>query len=342
MTQEITRDYLEFQSNRIEAVLASHKVPARVNSGTVSPRWIRFNLTPAIGARVASVRRLAEELALALGAPDVRIAREGQQLAVEVPREDGQPVRLLPLLRELRSLPPLTACLGLCDDGRPLLIRLPSPDVAHVLVAGTTGSGKTELMRAMTASLAAGNRQASLQLALIDPKGRGLRPLTALPHLLAPPATSPAEAIQLLEWLASEMMRRDAEGISTPHIVIVVDEVIDLLMTGGKAVESLLTRIAQRGREAGLHLIAGTQKPAASTLGSMLKANFPVRLVGRVASAEDARVAAGVAGTGAEKLQGRGDFVVVAAGQLTRFQAAYIPAGDWPELKRLVASRGQK
>jgi DNA segregation ATPase FtsK/SpoIIIE, S-DNA-T family len=341
MAQEITRDFLEFQSNRIEAVLASHRVQARVNGGAVSPRWIRFHLTPAVGARVASVRRLAEELALALGAPDVRIAREGQQLAVEVPREDGQPVRLVPLLRELRALPPLTACLGLCDDGRPLLIRLPSPDVAHVLIAGTTGSGKTELMRAMTASLAAGNKQASLQLVLIDPKGRGLRPLANLPHLLAPPAGSPAEAIHLLERLADEMMRRDQECISTPHIVIVVDEVIDLLMTGGKAVETLLTRIAQRGREAGLHLIAGTQKPSASALGSMLKANFPVRLVGKVASADDARVAAGIAGTGAEKLQGRGDFVVVAAGQVTRFQAAYVPPGDWPELRR-VTDRGNK
>ena len=333
-SSQLTREHLEFQSNRIEAVLASHRVPARVNGGTVSPRWIRFHLTPAIGARVASVRRLAEELALALGAPDVRIAREGRQLAVEVPRPDEQPVRLLPLLRELGSLPALTACLGLCDDGRPLLIRLPSPDVAHVLIAGTTGSGKTELIRAMVASLAAGNRQATLQFALIDPKGRGLAPLASLPHLVAPLASTSSAAIQLLERLAEEMMRRDGDGISTPRIVVVVDEMIDLLMTGGKEVEALLTRIAQRGREAGLHLIAGTQKPSAAALGSMLKANFPVRLVGRVAGAEDARVAAGVAGTGAEKLQGRGDFVAVAAGQVTRFQAAFIPAADWPELQR--------
>ncbi len=338
----ITRDLLEFQSNRIEAVLASHRVPARVNGGSVSPRWIRFHLTPAVGARVASVRRLAEELALALGAPDVRIAREGEKLAVEVPRPDGQPVRLLPLLRKLADLPPLTACLGLCDDGRPLLIRLPSPDVAHVLIAGTTGSGKTELMRAMAASLALGNRQAALQLALIDPKGRGLAPLASLPHLIAPLTSTPEAAVQLLGRLADEMARRDEEGLSTPHIAIVIDELTDLLMTGGKEAESLLTRIAQRGREAGLHLIAGTQKPSASVLGGMLKANFPVRLVGRVASADDARVAAGVAGTGAEKLQGRGDFVAIAAGQVTRFQAAFIPAADWPELRgALQAGRGQ-
>jgi S-DNA-T family DNA segregation ATPase FtsK/SpoIIIE len=342
LANQLNREYLEFQSNRIEAVLASHRVPARVNGGSVTPRWIRFHLTPAIGARVASVRRLAEELALALGAPDVRIAREGVRLAVEVPRADGRPVRLLPMLRELGHLPPLTACLGLCDDGRPLLIRLPSPDVAHVLIAGTTGSGKTELMRAMTASLALGNRQAALQLALIDPKGRGLGPLAALPHLMAPLTSTPQAVLRLLERLVEEMMRRDEEGVSTPHIVIVVDELADLLMTGGKEAEALLTRIAQRGREAGLHLVAGTQKPSASVLGSMLRANFPVRLVGRVTSADDARMAAGIAGTGAEKLQGRGDFTAVASGHVTRFQAAYIPATDWPDLHRaLNAGRGQ-
>ncbi len=341
MASSVNRNYLEFQSNQIEAVLASHRVNVQVAGGSVTPRWIRFTLAPALGTRVASVRKLDEELAVALGAADVRVTREGDQLAVEMPRPDSSLVHLLPLLDSLPSIPPLTACLGLTQDGRPLLIRLPSPDVAHVLIAGTTGSGKTELIRAMTASLAAGNKQAALQLVLIDPKGRGLKPLASLPHLLAPPATSPAEAVQLLQWLTDEMMRRDAEGISTPHIVIVVDEMIDLLMTGGKEVEALLTRIAQRGREAGLHLIAGTQKPSASALGSMLKANFPVRLVGRVASAEDARVAAGIGGTDAEKLQGRGDFVVVAAGQVTRFQAAYIPPGDWPELKRATAGRAK-
>src|SRR5262249_32330171 len=96
-----------------------------------------------------------------------------------------------------------------------------------------------------------------------------------------------------------------------------------------KAVESALTRIAQRGREAGLHLVAGAQKPSASVLGPMLKANFPVRLVGRVGSAEDARVAAGIFGTGAQRLPGGGDFLAVAAGQTTRFQAAWLPERDW-------------
>jgi S-DNA-T family DNA segregation ATPase FtsK/SpoIIIE len=204
--------------------------------------------------------------------------------------------------------------------------------VAHVLVAGATGSGKTELMRSLVVSLALLNRQSRLQIALIDPKSRGFLPLAGLPHVVDDLASDPASATRLLNRLVAEMERRDQEHVSSPRIVVVVDELLDLLATGGAAVETALTRLAQRGREAGLHLIAGAQKPSAAALGPMLKANFPVRLVGRVGSVEDARVAAGQSGTGAEKLLGRGDFVLVAAGTTVRFQAAWIPAAEWPEI----------
>jgi len=342
MSSSINRDYLEFQSNRIEAVLASHRVHARVQGGSVTPRSIRFNLTPALGTRVASVRKLDEELALALGAADVRISREGEGLAVEMPRPDASPIHLLPLLDSLPAIPPLTAYLGLSQDGRPLLVRLPSPDVAHVFVAGTTGSGKTELMRTMALSLALTNRQAALQLALIDPKGRGLSPLAGLPHLLAPVAADLNSARALLERLVQAMERRDAAGVTFPRVVIFVDELVDLLMQGGREIQDSLTRLAQRGREAGMHLVAGAQKPSASAVGSLLKANFPVRLVAKVASADDARVAAGVAGSGAEKLTGRGDFVAVSSGQVTRFQAAYVPVRDWPFAFRRLTANGER
>ncbi|MCC6191606.1 MAG: DNA translocase FtsK [Anaerolineales bacterium] len=331
-----SRETLNFQADRIERVLASHRVPVRVHGGAVSPRWVRFLLTPALGARVASVRNLSEELALALGAEDVRVAREGESIAVEVPRADPEPVRLLALLGTLAATPPLTACLGLTNDGRPLLLRLPSPEVAHVLVAGATGSGKTELMRSLVMSLAVLNRQSRLQFALIDPKSRGFLPLGGLPHLLDEVAADPGTVLKLLDRLTAEMERRDRQNVSTPRIVVVVDELLDVLAAGGKRAETALTRIAQRGREAGLHLVAGAQKPSTTALGPMLKANFPVRLVGRVGSAEDARVAAGQAGTGAEKLLGRGDFVLVAAGHLVRFQAAWIPAGELMESYRLI------
>jgi hypothetical protein len=120
------RQMLEYQADRIEAVLAHHKVPARVTGGTVTPRWIRFQVVPALGARIASITGLAEELAAALDAPTVRVARQGATIAVEVPRDDPHPVRLIPLLRGMRNVPPVTAVLGIAEDGVPLLIRLPS------------------------------------------------------------------------------------------------------------------------------------------------------------------------------------------------------------------------
>lgn len=336
MSNSITREYLEFQSDRIERVLASHRVPVRVEGGSVTPRAIRFHVTPTLGARLATIRNLSEEIALALNAPDVRIARQGDKLALEVPRPDAQPVYLLELMRGLQTLPRYTACLGLAEDGRPLLARLASPDVAHILVAGTTGSGKTELMRSLVVSLAVTHRQSQLQIALIDPKSRGLAPLAGLRHLLAPVAVEPGEALALLQRLVQEMERRDQAQVNSPRILIVVDELLDLLNVGGKAVETALTRLTQRGREAGMHVVAGAQKPSSAALGPLLKANFPVRLVGRVTSAEDARVAAGQAGSGAEKLAGRGDFLAITGGQTTHFQAAWIPQRDWAEVQGLL------
>ena len=353
------RQMLEYQADRIEAVLAHHKVPARVTGGTVTPRWIRFQVVPALGARIASITGLAEELAAALDAPTVRVARQGATIAVEVPRDDPHPVRLIPLLRGMRNVPPVTAVLGIAEDGVPLLIRLPSPDVAHILVAGTTGSGKTALLRAMVLSLAyfngAGRTEhaamcpatcdpaplrpatCDLRLVLIDPKGSAFRDLEGLPHLARPVIRDPAEAVEALGSLVRLMEVRSRQGykdtrgeaspLSTSPLstcILVIDELADLLMVAGAEAERPLTRLLQRGREAGIHVIAATQKPTAAVIGSLVKANFPVRLVGKVTSPEDARVATGWKGTGAERLLGRGDFIAVAEGQLHRFQAAYI------------------
>jgi DNA segregation ATPase FtsK/SpoIIIE, S-DNA-T family len=130
------------------------------------------------------------------------------------------------------------------------------------------------------------------------------------------------------------MGRRDAAARSLPRLVVAVDELADLLQTGGKPVVDSLTRLTQRGREAGIHVVAATQRPSAALVGGLMKANFPVRLVGSVVSPEDAKVASGVAGSEAERLLGRGDFLLVAKGQMIRFQAAY--AAD-DELAAIVA-----
>jgi S-DNA-T family DNA segregation ATPase FtsK/SpoIIIE len=336
------RRTLHFQADRIEQVLLSHKVLSRVTGGTVTPRLIRFQVSTPLGVKVRQVAGLSEEIALSLGASSCRVYREEGQVQVEVPRADAQVVPLLPLCQRLAGdqagkgnrFPPVTAVLGLDHEGAPLLLRLPSPNVAHVLIAGTTGSGKTALARSMVASLAMMNNQRSVQLVLIDPKGRGFQPFERLPHLLLPLIRRTEDALSALHTMVSEMERRDLEGRCEPHIVVVLDELADLVQQGGREMEMAITRLIQRGREAGIHLVACTQKPTAAVIGGLVKSNFPVRIVGSVTCPEDAKVASGLAGTGAERLLGQGDFLVVAKGQVTRIQAAYLSMRDAEELVR--------
>lgn len=321
---ELSREWLEYQADQIEALLAAHKQDALVVGVQVSPRWVRFVLRLALGTRISSVQNLSEELALALGAPTVRVTRSSGSLALEVPLPNPEPIHLLALLQDVPMLPPATAVLGLNTDGEPYLLPLMAPEVTHVLIAGATGCGKTELLRTMLLSLALYNRQAHVQFILIDPKRRGLTPLAGLPHLLAPVGTTPEEALTLLQYAVEEMERRDREDAPTiPRIVVAIDEVGDLLSVADKEVERLLVRLAQRGREAGFHVVVSTQRPSAEAMPGALKANLPARLIGRVASAQEALMAAGISNTNAETLVGSGDFVAVVGAHLTRFQAAY-------------------
>jgi S-DNA-T family DNA segregation ATPase FtsK/SpoIIIE len=201
---------LHFQADRIELVLASHKVPGRVTGGKVTPRLVRYQITTPLGVKVKQVAGLAEELALSLGAPSCRVYREDGRVQVEVPRREGQVVGLGEVCQRLASMPgqgqgrrgcrvpPVTAVLGLDGEGVPLLLRLPSRNVAHVLLAGTTGSGKTALARTMVASLARYNSQRQVQMVLVDPKSRGLMAFEGLPHLLEPVVTCVEGAVAVL------------------------------------------------------------------------------------------------------------------------------------------------
>lgn len=332
------RRVLEMQADQIEAVLAKHQVRTRVKGGTVTPRFVRFRLVAEAGTRVAKVARLTEEIALELGARDARIYRRGGEINVEIPHHAPEPVRLLPLCAKLKTLPPVTAVLGCDDDGIPLLVRLPAPDVAHILIAGTTGSGKTALMRTLLTSLAMHNRQCDLQIILIDPKRRGFARLASLPHVLGGVHAELGQVQQRLAWLLAEMERRDRSGSSRPALVVAIDELADLVQTGGQAVEQALARLAQRGREAGIHLVAATQKPTSAQIGSAIRANLPVRLVGIVAGKDEARFATGLRDSGAEKLTGRGEFLLVAKGESIRFQAAWLGPSDFNHVVARLAS----
>ncbi len=334
------RRTLEMQADQIEAVLSKHKVSGRVEGGVVTPRFVQFRIHMDVGTKVKQVANLAEEIAMALGKREARVYRKGSAINVEVPRTKPEPVRLIPLSNRIAKAPPNTAVLGVEENGTPLLVRLTAPEVSHILIAGTTGSGKTALARTLLISLAMFNKPAELQIVLIDPKGRGFQPLANLPQVLGGVSRSPEDALERLRWVVEEMERRDHAGVSAPVMVVAVDELADLLQTGGAETEASLTRISQRGREAGIHLVACTQKPTAELIGGAMKANFPVRLVGAVASRDEARYAAGIADSGAEKLEGKGDFLLVAKGETVRFQAAWIGPRDLAAVENAIHAGG--
>ncbi|TAH51706.1 MAG: DNA translocase FtsK [Chloroflexota bacterium] len=340
----MNRQKLHTQADKIEYVLATHKAPARVTGGRVTPRTIQFHVSPSSTTKVSQVEKLAEEVALALNASTVRISRTNGQINIEIPRDDVQPLRLLELAQQVQKDAAMaqalsiagTTLLGMGVDGVPILLRVSAPDVAHVLIAGTTGSGKSEAARTMLASLMLYQRPRDVQVIIVDPKASEFRQFEQLPHLLCPIIKNVEDAVANLEWLVEEMTRRQEQLCVRPRIVLMIDELADLLMQGGAEAESYITRLVQRGRSAGISVIACTQKPTASVLGSLVKANFPVRLVGKVTSANEALVASGIAQSGAEKLMGRGDFVLIANGEKFRIQMAHLPAPDYDSFRAQI------
>lgn len=328
------RAYLEAQADRVEMVLSSHKASGRVTGGTVGPRLVRFFLDPAPNTRYSKIRRLTDDLALALRVSSLRVDRSEKGVVLEFDNPNPRPVSLLELLPQVMKdkhgqpdpLPTSTALLGLTDDGLPLLARLASPQVAHVLISGTTGSGKSVLLRAIAISLLLTHAESELRMICLDPKGRTFGAFAGAPHLLRPPVTEIPEALEALRSLLRAMEVRDRRGENTPCVAVLVDELADLIFTGGDEVTESLTRLVQRGREAGIHVVAATQRPSSAIMTGLMRANFPLRLVGKVVSANDARVATGRGGTDAHLLSGRGDFLAVGGGESDplRFQVAYV------------------
>lgn len=339
MTQEKRRQLgeerlshqVEIQSRQIERVFSQHQVTARVENGTVQQHAIQFNLQTQLSAGWERLRAMTEDLMAALRVTDLRLQRVEGRWQLQVARPEEPAVPLLDLLALLDEVPPATAVLGLTELGTPMLADLSSEATAHVLIAGDHAAGKTVLLRSIAITLALGNPQRDLQLLVVtggESHGRELlQPLSYLPHMLADVIAMRDEAEMALTFLADEMAYREEQGIREPRIVVLIDEVVALFEQVSEAARTAVQRVAQRGAAVGIHLVVSTRRPTHELLDAALRLCLPLRVVGRMADARAARVAADSGDVQAGYLLGEGDFVACTGSRTDHFQAAYI--GDY-------------
>lgn len=328
------RQMVEYMADVIEGILAAHRTPGRVVGGTLGPRVIRFDVDPAPHIRVQQFERLADDLAVGLRVPDVRVTRGLSGVVLECVNPHPRAVTFETMLDTDEPWPAGAMLLGMSPEGAVQFVRIGSPEAAHVLVAGTTGSGKSNLLRVMLLSMLLKNEPQAVRFVVFDPKRRLLPEGFTAAHV-ARYVSRGEEIGQALRDVVHTMEKRDERRESVPRLVVVVDELADIVMSVEGAAEQI-GRLVARGREAGVHLVAATQHPSAAILGSLMRANFPLRLVGQVVSADDARVAAGRPGTHAERLGGRGDFLAVWGSERVRFQVPLMTAETMGRLARTI------
>lgn len=340
--QNEAKSILEFESNTIDEILSSLGFEGVFVSKAISNKSsniYHLRITPS--TKIHLLLKVSEEIAYGLGKTNVRIARDGGIVQVEVAKESKtKSNNLISLLNSLKSPQPFCAILGMDMKNNPLAIRITSPEIAHILIVGQTGSGKTALTRSIICSLAYLNKPRNIQFVLIDPKSSGFAPLVKLPHALGEIIKTPEEAFSMLNYLVEEMINRDhnkEETKNKPKLIVAIDELSDLIMAKQELKEPI-TRLCQRGRESGIHIIACTQKPVAAVLGGPMLSNFPVRLCGAVASKGEARFATGIANSGAEKLEGKGDFLLVKSGFAERFRGTWLSSEDFNAVLRKTTS----
>ncbi|MDX1614612.1 MAG: FtsK/SpoIIIE domain-containing protein [Candidatus Promineifilaceae bacterium] len=344
------KDRLEAQSLQIERFLDRRQVPAQVAGGQVRSGWIDFDLRGRLSDSVDLLRGWAQDLAGSLDVPEIRLERRPDGLRLAVRRSQRRADDLLGLLAGAEGLPPATVVLGLDGEGQALLLNLADTEMGNLLLAGEARAGKTSLLRAMLLALALSNRQAEVQMGLVDvhpvqPKrGRGaerLLPLSYLPHLMFPLAESLAEAVETLNFMAEEVAFREEEALTRPLLVLAIDDVDRLLTRAGEAARRPLAQILADGPAAGVRVLMAASDPAAQALRPLLRANVPIRLVGRTADAAASRAASGILDSYAEYLQAPGEFLAVTHGAVIPFQPAFADNYDVHHvLRRLYRSEG--
>lgn len=319
---------------RLLALAQQQGVAIRIERAYRASQVLTYVLRLAAPTDLERLLRLAEPAALALGVDSLRLARyRGAVLAeVALPERWHTPLHLA----QLRPAAGAAAVLGESVLKQPVALSLESPLTPHVLVAGTTGSGKTVLLRTLLTQLVRQNPPERLRLIVLDGKG-DLRPFARVPHLLHPIAGEPAEYLALLSWAVAELDRRKAQPAPW-RLVVVVDELAEVLNAAGGAdgpAAECLRRLAALGRSLGINLVVATQYPNAQTLGGAIaKANLPARAVGRVLDAQASALACGQAGLDAHKLRGKGDFLLVAGSEAQRLQVAVPSERELAELPR--------
>lgn len=337
---------MQQQATIINDVFSTYGVACKVAAPPKSfaaSTYFSFQVAREAGLKVSKVTALAPELDEALGKP---IRFDAMPLSIEVQRSDPQRLSLLDLWPMLTQRTPAQGMPVVSGQGVsggrlcPTLLNLAHPNTPHALVAGTTGSGKTSLLFSLILSAAAMRSPNELSIVALDPKAVDFRSLYGLPHLAAPVVTEPAECVAALRAVTKELERRKAAGMldAKQKIVVVIDEVAELMATAGREVESYIQRIVSVGRGLGIHIVAATQKPTADIVGSVVKSNFPVRIVGKVPSNIDANVAAGISGTGAERLPGMGSFLIV-NGNMHRVQSYYATSDEHQRMISQIARR---
>lgn len=289
---------------------------------------------------------LGADVLHSLGGGKLHVSHESGRWQVRVQARDALPVSLAALQQLVPALPPITAVLGLSLEGQPVVLDLQQSDVSHVLVCGGENAGKTTLLQSMVLSLAQTNRQARMQLLIIDHapdddirESSVWEPFQQLPHLLSPILRQVVETADALAFLVEEMDYRLRQRVETPAIVVVIDRLVSLLEDGGQPMLDPLVRLAQRGADAGIHLLTATRHPDANVLDNLLRANLNLRIVGQVADARVARAATGLPDSQAEYLLGAGDFLAVAGEDVVQFQAAACAPRDLPHYLRRVRHR---
>ncbi|MFB5084900.1 DNA translocase FtsK [Symbiobacterium thermophilum] len=368
----LSEDEILERASLLERTLASFGVEATVIDFSFGPAVTRYELQPGPGVRVNKFTALADDIALALAATDVRVEAPipgKSAVGIEVPNKERLAVPLREVLQSpefLASTSKLTVALGKDNAGNPVvgdLARMP-----HLLIAGATGSGKSVCMNTLICSLLYKARPDEVKMLMIDPKMVELSMYNGIPHLMAPVVTDPRRAAGFLKGAVKEMesryelfaalgvrnitqynqLVRDNPGPDPdhprrplPYIVIFIDELADLMMVAPADVEDAICRLAQMARACGIHLVIATQSPRVDVITGLIKANIPSRIAFAVSSQVDSRVILDAAG--AERLLGRGDMLYHPAGlpKPIRAQGAYISEASVEKLVQFVKAQGR-